>query len=450
MVKSGSFKVSPGSTLGRIGSGVGKGLSEQLPKEIERYRLKEGLQQFEQDSANLTPLQQYTRLLSIPGISPQAIQAMPEILKQQNLRQSFMNKRGGVQGASSEIPQEGSLQPEERFQSGSIGAQGNEPSQMLRQEIVRPEEIGQPQIVETNPLRQEAVPRKSWSPERFEQEIGRVWEDRPNMTLQEAVALAQQNEQRYLNEPESVRRQDDYFREQQNKLDDVFNKKLETKLQKEGTDVFKDITGESRNNLMRSMYKDLRTNPDATIEDIANKWSEKALDLAKTKSDLDTLANRDFVDKLFKGNKTREQLESYQKIFKETGDSEEYYKTLISKFGMSPQGAASIAFPPSKSVRSYMDKVKSSEKDIAKAPVRARKYANDIESFIQRDDSILAIARDLRQKDPFFDERAFFSELRQNMDSMSLSPRQRREIAKGESDLFKTWGDILIQPWGSK
>ncbi len=85
---------------------------------------------------------------------------------------------------------------------------------------------------------------------------------------------------------------------------------------------------------------------------------------------------------------------------------------------------------------------------ISKAPIRARKYASDLENVINRDDSILAIARDLRNKDKYFDERSFFNELRQNLDN--FSPRQKREIAEGESNLFKTWGDILIQPWGSK
>ncbi len=335
MVKSGSFKVSQGSTLGRIGSGVGKGLAEQLPKEIERGRLAQGLEQFNKESANLSPLEQASKLFSIPGLTPQMVQVLPELLKQQNLRQSFANRGKGqreIQGGEQLTPEESSLQTKEFFQPGRIGSQGNEPTQIQGQQIVRPEEQGQPQIQENNPLRQEAVPRKTWSPQRYEQEIGRVWEDNPNLTLQEAVGLAQANEQRYLNEPESIRKQDDYFREQQDRVDGAFQKQLETKLQKKGEDVFNDITGESLNNLKRSMYRDLRTNPDLTVEDVANKWSNKALDLGKAKSQINKLSNDDFSDKLFKGNKRREQLETYQKIFKETGDSEEYYNTLIDKF----------------------------------------------------------------------------------------------------------------------
>lgn len=82
MVKSGSFKVSQGSTLGRIGSGVGKGLSEQLPKEIERGRLAQGLEELG-NQKNQTPFQQFAGLASLPGASPQIIQSGTDLLRQQ-------------------------------------------------------------------------------------------------------------------------------------------------------------------------------------------------------------------------------------------------------------------------------------------------------------------------------------------------------------------------------
>ncbi len=72
-----------GGLFGRIGKGIGQGLSEQLPKEVERYRLSQGLQNFEKESANLSPLQQLTRLSSIPGVTPQMIQSFGELAKQQ-------------------------------------------------------------------------------------------------------------------------------------------------------------------------------------------------------------------------------------------------------------------------------------------------------------------------------------------------------------------------------
>lgn len=92
MVKSGKYTVKQPNVFGRIGTGIGKGLAETLPKEIERGRLSEGLKQFEKESGDLTPLQQYTRLTGIPGITPQMIQAFPEVLKQQNQAKALIEQ----------------------------------------------------------------------------------------------------------------------------------------------------------------------------------------------------------------------------------------------------------------------------------------------------------------------------------------------------------------------
>jgi hypothetical protein len=442
MVKSGKFTVQQPSIAGRIGSGIGQGLAESLPKEMERGRLAAGLKQFEQEAPGLSPLQQYSRLVPLLSGSPhgaQALQTIPEILKQERLRQSYRNKR-----PSQQEPIE---QP--NLISGSIGSQGNYPNQFPNenQDIVQPTERGQPQIVESNPLREEVIPRKRWSNDRFEDEVGRILDERPDLTINEAIDQAKQREERYLSEPESVRRQDDYFREQQKLADDSLNKRLETLLQKEGKDIYSDISGEYLNNLRRGMYRDLRTNPDSTLEDVVNSWAQKGLDLAKNKKQLETLASKNILSKITHGSEYKDKLDTYAKIFAETGNQQEFYHSLIDKFEMSPQGAASIAYPRSKRLKEYISKpVKFNPSDIGKAPSNSRKYAVDIQNLITGKDSLLAIARDLKEKDPLFDQRAFFNQLREDMDTAGFTPRQRTEIAEGESGFTPTWGDILLLP----
>lgn len=443
MVKSGSFKVSQGSLASRIGSGVGQGLAETLPKEMDRGRLSQGLQQLSNESANLTPLQQYAKVASIPGITPQMIQALPEILKQQNLRQAYANRSGGT---AEEVGQ----QPMEQ---GGISAGGRAPTSTAQQQImqqekmVAPTERGQPQIVETNPLREEAIPAKPWTPRRFDQEVSRIFDEGLAQTVPEAMEIARSRESRELAQPAAVRAQDEYLRGQQDLADQSFQKHLETKLEKKGEGLFKDITGENLTNLKRSMYKDLRTDPNATIEDVANYWSNKALDLAKTKSQLTELANKNIFSKITKGSETAEKLKSYQKIFAETGNQEEFYNNIRTDFNLSPQGAAYLAYPRSKEVSRYIEKAKAiPHMNLQIAPIQSRKYASDIENLINRDDSLLAISRELRQKEPMFDQRAFFSQLREDQDSLGLTPRQKREIAQGESEIFPNWGDVLLLP----
>lgn len=85
MVKSGSFQVGQGSLGARLGTGIGKGLGEQIPKEVERQRLKTGLEEFAREAPGLDPLQAAAKYLSIHGLSPQAQQILPELVRQQSL-----------------------------------------------------------------------------------------------------------------------------------------------------------------------------------------------------------------------------------------------------------------------------------------------------------------------------------------------------------------------------
>src|SRR5574337_526588 len=105
-----SYEVKPGSILGRVGSGIGKGLAEQLPKEIERGRLAKGLEDLSQQQG-LTPFQQFARLASQPGVTPQMIQSGGELLKQQGLREGIGQRTGRGQPISTQAQS-----PTEQFQ----------------------------------------------------------------------------------------------------------------------------------------------------------------------------------------------------------------------------------------------------------------------------------------------------------------------------------------------
>lgn len=79
------------SIFGRIGTGIGRGLSESLPKEIERGRLQQGLQELG-NQQGLSPFQQFSGLSSLPGVTPQMIQSGTELLKHQAQAQAFSKK----------------------------------------------------------------------------------------------------------------------------------------------------------------------------------------------------------------------------------------------------------------------------------------------------------------------------------------------------------------------
>jgi len=90
-----SYKVKPGNIFGRVGEGFGQGLAQQIPKEIDRYRLQQGLEDVSQNSEGLTPFQQFAKLSSIPGATPQMIESGTNLLRQQakgNALAQFQNR----------------------------------------------------------------------------------------------------------------------------------------------------------------------------------------------------------------------------------------------------------------------------------------------------------------------------------------------------------------------
>lgn len=86
-----------GSFASNLGRGVGKGISDQLPEEIKRYRLKSGLEGL-QNQKNQSPYQQIAALASIPGIDAGLLGVLAPLLQQQQQRGEAL---GGIpQGGS--------------------------------------------------------------------------------------------------------------------------------------------------------------------------------------------------------------------------------------------------------------------------------------------------------------------------------------------------------------
>src|SRR5579864_5803044 len=88
------------SIFGRLGQGLGQGLAESIPKEVERNRLSSGLKDLGEQKG-LTPFQQFSRLASTPGITPQMIQSGSDLLRQQSYLDALKNQFQGQGGIKS-------------------------------------------------------------------------------------------------------------------------------------------------------------------------------------------------------------------------------------------------------------------------------------------------------------------------------------------------------------
>ncbi|HXQ38566.1 MAG TPA: hypothetical protein VN843_31485, partial [Anaerolineales bacterium] len=105
--------VKQGDIFGRIGTGVGKGLAEQVPKEIERNRLASGLQALGEQTSQ-DPIQAFSQLVSIPGMAqnPQLMQTFGDLLRQRSVLNSINQRDQGIKGdINNPPPGSGKFQP---------------------------------------------------------------------------------------------------------------------------------------------------------------------------------------------------------------------------------------------------------------------------------------------------------------------------------------------------
>jgi hypothetical protein len=83
-----SQKIQQANIFGRLGTGIGRGLAEQVPKEIERNRLASGLKALGEQKGN-TPFQNFSGLVGVAHEYPQVVQSGSDLLRQQSIIDSI-------------------------------------------------------------------------------------------------------------------------------------------------------------------------------------------------------------------------------------------------------------------------------------------------------------------------------------------------------------------------
>lgn len=434
-------KISLGNIFGRVGSGIGQGLAEQVPKEIERNRLSSGLKELG-ERKNQTPFQQFSGLVGAAHEYPQVIQSGAELLKQQGIRNSFTRNANPSQ-----------INPQIQLENVKFANKQPEAQQQIKNEhIFNPENFGGTPIQPNNEIRVETLPAIPASPKQRLEEIAELQNNFPDLPLNDILSMWEKNEASRLAQPEAHRAQDEYLTQKRKELNDNFTNQLEELTQKKGSEVYKDVSGESLGNIKESMNRELASNPNATINEVARKWANRALEFAKTKNNLKKLADSSIFATpiLLDKPEYRNKLLSAKKSYDDAGLTEEYYNTLQSDFNLSPQGAASLAYPISDSAQKVISGYEPlpSIHFIAnpKSGESAQKLAENLRGKLTANDSIGSIVRHLQQKDAFFNQSYFYQKLKQMEDELSLTARQRREITDGAQKL-PSWGDVLILPF---
>ncbi len=449
-------QIKQANVFGRLGTSIGGALADQVPKEIERHRLASGLSNFEKESGNLSPVQQLAKLSSIPGITPQMIQSFGELAKIQNQGNAYRRGSSNNQGMNqtNQSPRSSADISDVKFanildnasKNPNMPPQGQVNNQQRTPNLPVNEDV--PQVAAGNALNEQNLTRLPWTPEKRQSSTANYIDQ--GFLPDQARQLTQDDESRDLAEPGAHKQRLEDIETAKGKVRDTLKRHLETKLQKSGENVFKDVEGRMILNAERGMTRDLIKNPNADIDNVANDWSERLYNTAIAKDKMRTLGKTTGFENFLKGDSSEKKLKEYQDIFKRSGNLEEFKNILQGdEFGMSPQAAASVAYPPNPKINKILSSYRSPSTphyNPTHKMQEARKLAIEIEDDIGPDDSVLSIVRKLSDKDPYFDQQAFIDQISEDKNNIGLNERQRLELAEGQKNILPNWADILYLP----
>jgi hypothetical protein len=427
-----SYSVKPGDIFGRIGTELGKGLAEQIPKETERNRLASGLQQFEQESASLSPMQQLTRLAAIPGAldRPQLIQSFGELAKQQGINNALVNKsRGNV-----------SPQPNPFRKPPSLN-ENKEKSITTREPI-------------ENTLKN-YIPKTL---EQIQERAGQLLDENPKLYANDpdkAFKAAQEEENRNiavnnafkdrrLNEQNVQKNIENGLREQANNLGTVVPSNVYSKIEDQAINAVKskEDGGEG-----------------LTEQEAKKKYGDELDKISRQYKALETLGSPKIVPQTPK--QIKDELNSIREQFKDRNDLENLADTYVSKNNLSNEKGYSLAFkiPDYKETNNYLAKTPAFKlKPIIGAPggpgtqenrnLRENKtleIAKKLAPIMKKEDaSPLAILEELKRLN--YDPDTWMNYLRNNQRELNLTERQVRELSKPLNSIG-TLADFWLFSW---
>jgi len=428
-----SYQVKQGDIFGRVGEGLGKGLSEQLPKEVERYRLSQGLQDFEKKHATSTPFQQAAYLYGIPGMTEEKASNLIRLNEEANARRQAIEEGERNRTPTGEQKTNNfNQQPQQNINQTNILPPSVEPKSNLKS-IVTPESE---KAIQTPILKP--------TPEQIRPLAATLMRESPNLyrTPQQGYEEA---ERRLNAENAQIQGQQAAATAQQglaNQVKGIFNEKLGQKLQKGGTETFSDVIGDIQNDY-QNLAEDAVANGKMTAKEAADHYSKEALVLAKALTNLKTLGEKS----IFTGSRTanKEAIDSVRKKFEKIGRGREFADYLVSTQNLSMPYARNIAFPikNNKELNNDLAKIKTQRYHTSDNGQKEIKIANDLSSKIKDTDSLLAIGLQLQNKN--YDPQSFMSEIKKLNETkkISLSDMQLDEFEKGVN-FAPTMGDYYL------
>lgn len=410
-----------GNVFGRLGKGLGKGLSEQLPKEVERGRLAAGLRNLEQEK-NLDPMQFFTRALSIPGMTPQAIESLGKLAKHRMQAEGLkgMGERG------KEFPR---LRREE-----VEGAKGEAPSLTTR-----------------TPLEATLKPYIPMGKDEINLEASQLYEENPGFFQHEpqrAIDYVVQQDEREQARNAALEGQ----RSKEQNVQKTITDALRHQSLSLGTKVPSNVYSQVEDKAINAVRSKADGGEGLTEQEAMKKYGKELDSISRDYNAIPQMGNWSVITR--KAGKTLGVIKSLQSKFAERDDLENFAQTIESENKISPGLAYSLAYPissnkqlsgainsitpinktniakaflPGQTLHTLIGK----GKELLEAPQIERKtqeISKKLAPLLGKNGSPLAVGEELKNKG--YDPETWMNYLRKNRNSLGLTEIQGRELDK--------------------
>ena len=392
--------------LSRFVEGLNTSLSQSLPKYIEHGMLSQGLKKFEQDSSNLNPMQQLTRLSSIPGITPQMLESFGKLARQQAKGQALQR----LDNRPAAFPTQ-AMQPAEKPAS-------TVPS-LTQPDIF--EKVQEGYIPPTTPeLELEAAQAFEKSPAFFEND--------PNKALQWAEQKAQREEARAA----AIQKK----HENLNAIQSNIVSRLQSHAKNLGVEIPPNVYSKVEDEAIQAAKPKSQGGKGLTEQQAMKDYGKKLDDISRDYKEIDSLGNWSLYGR--RPSENVRIIKSLQKNFKERGDTENFADMLIARNKLSPMFSYSLADP----VKDYpkINKEIESIKDLetietiagaAKNPLSKEKtlqISERLSNYLKNGGNPLSIAYELDRKG--YDPQTWLDYVDEHREELNLRENQIRALNK--------------------
>jgi hypothetical protein len=417
-------RIKKASIFGRVGTAIGKGLAEQVPKEAENYRLRTGLKSLadQADKGNLSPAQFLAQAAGTYGATPQMIQSFGDLARQQNYLKSVDNqyqgnqdKSGNQNGNKGYVPSAEEFNaPKEEKEKTPTYADAESTEQSYRNYIPPNKEQE----------RQNAYERFNKNPERY----GRNFDN--------AVAEEESNTQREMERQKAYQNQEKIALDKEKIVKDALTAES-TKLGHANGTIPPLAYQKFEQKVLKSMLPKKEGGKGLTQQQAVNEVSQDLDDAYinyKNLSSLSPWSPRDFNSRL----------NAIQKDLSKRGEEKQLKQKLVSDYQVSPDYASHRAYPLDENAKKEFAKI-GSKQGMALGSVSGIKIPpvnhEALKKAMGTTGSPLAFAYELDQKGR--DSRAWLKYLDENRDD--LQGWQSAEL--GENRNIINLNDIWLQGW---